>query len=95
VQERIFELLGMTSEDVQERFGFMLEAFEYGTPPHGGIAGGIDRWVGILRDTTNIRDVIAFPKNQSAQDMMAGAPSTIPQSQLDELYIRTEVPPES
>jgi aspartyl-tRNA synthetase len=92
VQERIFRLLGMTPEDVQERFGFMLEAFEYGTPPHGGIAGGIDRLVGILRDTANIRDVIAFPKNQSAQDMMAGAPSTIPSAQLEELFIRTEIP---
>jgi aspartyl-tRNA synthetase len=89
VQERIFSLLGMSAEEVQERFGFMLEAFEYGTPPHGGIAGGVDRWVGILRDTSNIRDVIAFPKNQSAQDMMAGAPSTVPQVQLDELHVRT------
>ncbi len=95
VQERIFTLLGMTDEDVQERFGFMLEAFEFGTPPHGGIAGGIDRWIGILRDTANIRDVIAFPKNQSAQDMMAGAPSIVPLAQLDELFIRTHIPPES
>jgi aspartyl-tRNA synthetase len=95
VQERIFKLLGMTAEDVQERFGFMLEAFEYGTPPHGGIAGGIDRWVGILRDTANIRDVIAFPKNQSAQDMMAGAPSKVPQAQLDELFIKTIAPADS
>jgi aspartyl-tRNA synthetase len=95
VQERIFRLLGMTPEDVQERFGFMLEAFEYGTPPHGGIAGGIDRWVGILRDTANIRDVIAFPKNQSAQDMMAGAPSTVPILQLEELFIRTQLPADS
>lgn len=87
VQERMFRLLGMTPEDVRDRFGFMLEAFEYGTPPHGGIAGGIDRWVGLLRDTANIRDVIAFPKNQSAQDMMAGAPSAVPQAQLDELSI--------
>jgi aspartyl-tRNA synthetase len=92
VQERVFTLLGMAPEDVQDRFGFMLEAFEYGTPPHGGIAGGVDRLVGLLRDTTNIRDVIAFPKNQSAQDMMAGAPSTIPDAQLEELWVRTVVP---
>ena len=95
VQERVFKLLGMAPEDVQDRFGFMLEAFEYGTPPHGGIAGGIDRLVGLLRDTTNIRDVIAFPKNQSAQDMMAGAPSTVPQVQLDELWVRTALPDNS
>ncbi len=95
VQERVFKLLGMSAAEVQDRFGFMLEAFEYGTPPHGGIAGGVDRLVGLLRDTTNIRDVIAFPKNQSAQDMMAGAPSLVPQEQLDELWVRTVIPDRS
>jgi aspartyl-tRNA synthetase len=87
LQERIFRLLGMSEQEVRDLFGFMLEAFEYGTPPHGGIAGGIDRWVALLRDTPNIRDVIAFPKNQSAQDLMAGAPSPVTQGQLDELHV--------
>jgi aspartyl-tRNA synthetase len=97
VQERIFRLLGMSEDEVRDLFGFMLEAFEYGTPPHGGIAGGIDRWVALLRDTPNIRDVIAFPKNQSAQDLMAGAPSPVTQGQLDDLHIAAlppAVPPE-
>ena len=88
VQEKIFELIGLDAEVAQERFGHMLEAFEYGTPPHGGIAPGIDRLVMLLAGEPNIREVIAFPKTQQAADLMAGAPSPAEDRQLDELHIR-------
>jgi aspartyl-tRNA synthetase len=88
VQEKIFGLIGLDVEDAKERFGHMLEAFEYGTPPHGGIAPGIDRLVMLLVGEPNIREVIAFPKTQQAADLMAGAPSPVHPEQLDELHIR-------
>jgi aspartyl-tRNA synthetase len=88
VQERIFRLIGLDVEEAQERFGHMLEAFEYGTPPHGGIAPGIDRLVMLLAGEPNIREVIAFPKTQQAADLMAGAPSPVEPKQLEELHIQ-------
>jgi aspartyl-tRNA synthetase len=92
LQERVFEILGHSTESIRERFGHLLDAFEYGVPPHGGIAPGIDRIVMMLAGTDNIRDVIAFPKTQSHQDLMLGAPSPVDRSQLEELHIQV-VPP--
>jgi aspartyl-tRNA synthetase len=87
VQEKVFELVGLEAEVAQERFGHLLRAFEYGTPPHGGIAPGIDRIVMLLAGEPNIREVIAFPKTQQAADLMAGAPSPVEKEQLEELHI--------
>ncbi|GAB4445533.1 MAG: aspartate--tRNA ligase [Anaerolineae bacterium] len=88
LQEKVFRLIGLGLETARERFGHMLEAFEYGTPPHGGIAPGIDRLVMLLAGEPNIREVIAFPKTQQAADLMAGAPSAVEPAQLEELHIR-------
>jgi aspartyl-tRNA synthetase len=92
LQERVFETLGMDRERIRGQFGHLLEAFEYGVPPHGGIAAGIDRLMMAIKDTENIRDVVAFPKTQSHQDLMLGAPSAVDPKQLEELHIRV-VPP--
>ncbi len=87
VQRRVFEIFGMSPADAQGRFGFLLDALKSGAPPHGGIALGLDRWAMLLAGTTNIRDVIAFPKNQRARDLMTGAPSTVDDRQVRELGI--------
>lgn len=91
VQEQMFELLGLSPEEADAKFGYLLEAFEYGTPPHGGIAFGLDRLTMLLTGKDNIRDVIAFPKTQSAADLMIQAPSTVDAKQLKELHIKTDI----
>ncbi|MEO8397593.1 MAG: amino acid--tRNA ligase-related protein, partial [Chloroflexota bacterium] len=88
IQEKIFPLIGLTMEQAREQFGHMLEAFEYGAPPHGGLASGIDRLVMVFSGETNIREVIAFPKTQQGADIMAHAPSEAAPKQLQELHIR-------
>ncbi|MBO1514811.1 aspartate--tRNA ligase [Metabacillus bambusae] len=87
VQEKMFKLLGFTEEEAKEQFGFLLDAFEYGTPPHGGIALGLDRLVMLLAGRTNLRDTIAFPKTASASDLLTNAPSTVSEAQLEELNL--------
>jgi aspartyl-tRNA synthetase len=88
VQARVFELLGISKEEQQQRFGHMLEAFKYGTPPHGGFAPGIDRITMLLENEPNIREVIAFPKTGDGRDLMMGAPDFITEKSLKELHIK-------
>ena len=91
VQEKVFKAIGLTEEEANEKFGYLLEAFEFGTPPHGGIAFGLDRLIMLMAKRSSIRDVIAFPKTQIATDLMSQAPSEVSLRQLKELSIRTEV----
>lgn len=88
LQEKVFDLIGLSIEEARQQFGHMLEAFEYGTPPHGGIAPGIDRLLMLLASEPTIREVIAFPKSQSAADLMAGTPSPVSAEQLKELHLK-------
>jgi aspartyl-tRNA synthetase len=88
LQQKIFQILGYSEEETRKRFGHMLEAFEYGAPPHGGIAPGIDRFIMILAGESSIREVIAYPKNKSAVDVMFDAPSEVSEEQLKELHLR-------
>lgn len=85
---KVFEIMGFTEEQIQSQFGHMLEAFEYGAPPHGGIAPGIDRIVMILANEPNIREVIPIPKTGDARDLMMGAPSELPEKSLNEVHIK-------
>ncbi len=87
LQRKIMELIGFSMEEAMDQFGHMLEAFEYGAPPHGGIAPGIDRLVALMAGEPNIREVMAFPKTAQATDLMSDSPSEVVQKQLDELHI--------
>jgi aspartyl-tRNA synthetase len=91
IQHRVFQVLGITEEDIERRFGHMLDAFTYGAPPHGGLALGIDRIIAILQGEINIREVIVFPKTGEAEDLMMGAPSEIDAKQLEEVGIKKVV----
>ncbi len=94
LQSTIFDVLGISKEDAELRFGHLLHAFEFGAPPHGGIAFGLDRFIMIFQDEPNIREIIAFPKDQRARDLMLGAPSELPTEQIAEMHINIAKPPE-
>ena len=87
LQARVFAALGFTKERAEEQFGFLMNAFKYGAPPHGGIAFGLDRWVSLMAELDSIRDYIAFPKNNSGRDVMIDAPARLDPEQLDELHL--------
>ena len=91
LQQKMFEILGFTPEKAKEQFGFLMNAFKYGAPPHGGLAYGLDRWVSLFAGLDSIRDCIAFPKNNSGRDVMLDAPAAIDDKQLDELQIKLDL----
>ena len=95
ILERAMALMGHSPEAMQDQFGALLDALEFGAPPHGGIAIGLDRWSALLAGVDNIREVMAFPKTQSGSDLMLGAPSPISSAQLDELRLRVVAPEEA
>ena len=92
LQAKMFEILGFTPEKAQQQFGFLMNAFKYGAPPHGGLAYGLDRWVSLFAGLDSIRDCIAFPKNNSGRDVMLDAPGALDQAQLDELCLALNLP---
>src|SRR5262249_49005391 len=87
LQARVFRAIGLSEDEARAKFGFLLDAFRYGPPPHGGIAAGLDRWAMLLSGSRSLRDVIAFPKTQKGTDLMTDAPIEIAPRQLDELHI--------
>lgn len=88
LQKKMFRVLGLTEEECEEKFGFLIEAFKYGAPPHAGLAYGLDRMVMLLLGEKSIREVIAFPKNQNAECLVSGAPGPVENAQLEELGLR-------
>ena len=91
LQQKIFEILGFTPEQAQQKFGFLMNAFKYGAPPHGGLAYGLDRFVSLFAQLDSIRDCIAFPKNNSGRDVMLGAPGPLGDDQFQELQIKLDL----